>query len=68
VTFTDDATRFTHLYLMHAKSKTFDAFQKYAAWCETQLKVKIKILHPDRGGEYMDSKFIDFLKKQGMVQ
>ncbi|KAF8715192.1 hypothetical protein AX14_012676 [Amanita brunnescens Koide BX004] len=58
-----DAIRSTHLYLMRVKSETFGASQKYAAWCETQLEVKIKILHWDRGGEYMDSKFIDFLKK-----
>ena len=68
VTFTDDVTRFTHLYLLRAKSDVFDAYQKYAAWCETQLGTRIKVLHSDRGGEYLASKFIDFLEKRGTRQ
>jgi len=68
VSFTDDATRFTHLYLLRAKSDTFDAYQKYEAWCNTQLDARVKILHSDRGGEYMDNKFIEHLKKRGTEQ
>ena len=47
VSFTDDATHFMHLYLLWVKCDTFDAYKKYEAWCETQLKAQVKVLHSD---------------------
>ena len=38
ITFTDDKTHLTHLYLLQKKDK---------AWVNTQLSAKIKILHSD---------------------
>jgi len=68
MTFTDDATRFTHLYLLQEKSEAFRAYREYSAWCETQLNVCIKKLHSDRGGEYLDGSFVQFLKDHSTVQ
>ena len=47
ITFTDDCTCFTHLYLLRAKSDTFESYKEYDAWCMTQLGVQIKVLHSD---------------------
>ena len=58
----------THLYLLRVKSEAFKSYKQYEAWCATQLGVSIKILHSDRGGEYMDKGFILYLKFQGTEQ
>ena len=53
VTFTDDHSRFGHVYLMRHKSETFDKFKEYRALVEKQLGKVIKTLRSDRGGEYL---------------
>ena len=68
ITFTDDMSRLTHLYLLRLKSEAFEAFKQYEAWCMTHLGVAIKVLHSDRGGEYMDKSFILYLKSRGTEQ
>ena len=65
ITFTDDATRYTYIEFLHAKSDAFQSYKHFEAWCDTQLKVKIKILHCDRGGEYLSDEFSKYLKKCG---
>ena len=68
ITYTDDCTCLTHLYLLCAKSDAFDSYKEYEAWCSKQLGVLIKILHSDWGGEYLDKAFILYLKRKGTVQ
>ena len=68
ITFTDDKTWLTHLYLLAKKNEAFESYKDYKAWCSTQLGVKIKILHSDRGGEYLGQEFILYLNSQGMAQ
>ena len=68
ITFTDDMSHLTHLYLLHAKSDAFSTYKQYEAWCMTQLDSKIKTLHSDHGGEYLDKEFILHLKKNGTNQ
>ena len=65
VSFTDDFTRFTKLYLLKLKSDTFDSYQAYEAWLSTQHDMKIKCLRLDRGGEYMSEEFTKYLKLKG---
>ena len=47
ITYTDDCTCLTHLYLLHAKSDTFHLYKEYKAWYNKQLGILIKILHSD---------------------
>ena len=65
VSFTDDYTRFTKLYLLKLKSDTFDSYQAYEAWLSTQHNTKIKHLQSDHGGEYMSEEFTKYLKSKG---
>ena len=58
----------THLYLLWAKSDAFQTYKEYKAWCQTQLDASIKVLHSDRGEEYLDKESILHLKKQGTNQ
>lgn len=50
MTFIDDKTRLTHLYLLRTKDETFDAYKKYEAWVEMQMSKKFKILNSDKRG------------------
>jgi hypothetical protein len=68
VTFIDDKTRLTHLYLLKKKDETFDAYKKYEAWVETQMSKKVKVLNSDRGGEYLGDEMVAYLKSKGTVQ
>jgi hypothetical protein len=47
ITFTDDKTHLTHLYLLRNKDKAFTTYKEYKVWVATQLSAKIKILHSD---------------------
>jgi hypothetical protein len=65
VTFTDDKTRLTFLYLIRLKSDTFTSYKTFEALCKTQFKAPVRILRSDRGGEYLDEQFIAHLEKAG---
>src|SRR5258707_2041941 len=65
VSFTDDFSRLTHLYLLRRKSDTFAAYKEYKAWCHTQMMAPIRALRSDRGGEYLSNKFRAHLKAAG---
>ena len=51
VTFIDDYSRFTRVYLFRNKDEAFDMFLSYKVEVENQLDRKIKRIRSDRGGE-----------------
>ena len=53
VTFIDDYSRFTRVYLLRNKDEAFDIFLNYKAEVKNQLDRKIKRIRFDRGGEYI---------------
>lgn len=65
MTFIDDKTRLTNIYLLAKKSDTLESYKNYEAWCNTQLGAKVKVLHSDRGGEYEGQEFILYLNSRG---
>jgi hypothetical protein len=63
VSFTNDHTRFTLLYLQRTKDQTFESCKKYWTWTKTQRNTtEIKVLHSDRGGEYLSGEFNEYLE------
>jgi hypothetical protein len=68
ITFTDDMTRLTHLYLLRSKDEASSAYKEYEMWCDTQLNARVKTLHSDRGGEYLGKEFTVYLKSKGTAQ
>ena len=60
-----DKTRLMHLYLLKSKDKTEKVYKQYEAWVETQMGIKIKVLHSDQGGEYQGDDFAEYLKSKG---
>lgn len=67
VTFTDDYTRKTYGYLMRCKSQVLNCFIEFKSLVEKQLDLPIKCLRSDRGGEYCNKGFSDYLKKHGIL-
>jgi hypothetical protein len=66
VTFIDDFSRKTHVYLLKAKGEVFDKFKAYKALVENQIDMKIKTLRSDNGGEIVSKKFDNFLHECGI--
>ena len=59
--FVDDYSRFGHVYLLHHRFDSLEKFREYKAEGENQLGKAIKTLRPDRGEEYVDLRFQDYL-------
>ena len=66
ITFIDDLSRYGHLFLMKNKSESFERFKEFKAQVENQTGKSIKTLRSDRGGEYLSTEFIEFLKNMAL--
>ena len=58
VTFIDDFSHYTYIYLLHEKSQAVEALAVYITEVEWQLERKVKIIKSDRGGEY-NGKYVE---------
>ena len=57
VSFIDDYTRYTWVYLMKRRSDFFDIYSNFRALVKTQHSVVIKCFRCDLGGEYTSNDF-----------
>ena len=67
VTFIDDFSRLTYLYLLKNKSEVFSHFQDFSNLIENQYNTRIKILRTDNGTEFVNQNFSNFLKQKGII-
>lgn len=68
LTFIDDYSRYTTIYLLNKKSEAFEKFKEFKELMQTQFEKKIKCIRTDRGGEYMGNLFLNYLAKEGIDQ
>ncbi|TYK30724.1 gag/pol protein [Cucumis melo var. makuwa] len=61
ISFIDDYSRYGYIYLIQNKSDSFEKFKEYKAEVENESGKTIKTLRSDRGEEYMDLRFQDYL-------
>ena len=66
VTFIDDCTRMTWLYLLKHKDEVFGVFQAFHAMIQTQFSAKAQILRSDNGGEYINQEFQAYFQTNGL--
>ena len=66
LTFTDDKSRYTWIYILKKKDQVFDCFLTWKALVEKQSKRKLKTLRTDNGGEYTSTKFEKYLREEGI--
>ena len=65
VTFIDDFSRYTKVYLIKHKDATFDTLLTYKAEVEDELNKRIKRIRSDRGDEYVS--FNDYCVKEDII-
>ena len=63
MTFIDDHSRKTWLYLLKTKDEVFDKFKAFRSEVETLTERKIKTLRSDNGGEYTSKEMIAYCKE-----
>nr|GEV27769.1 retrotransposon protein, putative, Ty1-copia subclass [Tanacetum cinerariifolium] len=67
ITFIDDFSIYTYVYLLKLKDHAFETFKIFKAKVENQRGKKIQILRSDRGGEYFSTKFSSYCESQGLI-
>lgn len=68
LTFIDDFSRYTTVYLLAAKSETLSRFKEYVEICKTMFGRKPKFIRSDNGGEYVNKQFTEYLQQEGIQQ
>lgn len=68
ISFTDNYSRYTIIYLIPKKSYTFESYLKFETWLHTQHGLRIKKLHSDRRGKYLSKEFTKYLKNSGTIR
>jgi hypothetical protein len=66
VTFIDDFSRKTWLYLLKTKDEVFGKFQEFKVEVDNLTDKKIKIRRSDNGGEYTSKELVAFCKEDGI--
>ena len=67
ITFVDDYSRYTKLYLLRSKDEAEKMFLIYKAEVENQLDRKVKRLRSDRGGEYGTTFLKELCENNGII-
>ena len=66
LTFTDDKSRYSWVYILKTKDQVFDYFLEWKALVEKATKKYFRILRTDNGGEYTSTWFKAYLKAKGI--
>mgnify|MGYP000235155929 CR=1 FL=1 len=66
VSFIDDYTRHTWIYLIEKKSEVFDCFRNLKNLVKRETGRKIKCLRLDGGKEYFSGQFNGYLQQMGI--
>ncbi|KAL5840582.1 hypothetical protein ACOSQ4_013190 [Xanthoceras sorbifolium] len=67
VSFVDDHTRITWVFLMKEKSEVFQVFKNFNSMIKTQFQTRICVLRTDNGKEYFNSNMFAYLLGEGIV-
>ena len=61
ITFIDDCSRYTYVYLLRTKDEALSKFKIYVTEVENKLNRKVVTFRSDRGGEYTSKDFFRLL-------
>ena len=68
ISFVDDHTRVTWLFLVKEKSETKSFVQNFHKMIQTQFQAKLQILRSDNAKEYFNSILGEYFRESGIVQ
>jgi transposase InsO family protein len=66
ITFIDDFTHFTFVYLLQEKSEAFQCFKNYKAMATAHFNNKLSRFHCDNGEEYVSKEMTNYFKEKGI--
>jgi len=67
ISFIDDYSCFTYVYLLRTKDETFEKFKEFKKMVENQKEMRIKVLRIDKGDEYFSREFSIFCKENRII-
>ncbi|CAI7847132.1 unnamed protein product [Closterium sp. NIES-54] len=67
ITFLDDFSRLSWVTLVKTKDEVAKVFKCWIRYAEREAGAKVKILRPDRGGEYMEKDLESFLEDKDIT-
>ncbi|KAM1242349.1 hypothetical protein ACFX2G_034710 [Malus domestica] len=67
VTFIDDCTRLSWVFLMKNKSDVLLLLQEFCTMVSTQFQTKVKVFRSDNGGEYVNHTLTCFFRNHGII-
>ncbi|KAM1351501.1 hypothetical protein ACFXTH_005260 [Malus domestica] len=67
VSFIDECTRYTWIFPMNNKAAVFEIFVQFHAYIQNYFSATVKVLQSDGGGEYVSTRFQNFLTTKGIV-
>ena len=66
VTYIDDKSRYPVVYGLKRKSEQAHHFEQFCAEIKRQTGVNVQTVRDDKGGEYIASRYINYLKSEGI--
>ena len=67
VTFIDDHSRCTWVYLLKKKSNVLPLFTQFLQMIKTQYNIVVRAIRSDNGGEYISDAFCSQLNQKGIL-
>ena len=61
ISFIDDYSKYSYVYLLYYKSEAFEKFNEFRVKAKTQAGKNIKSLRSDQGGKYLSGDFNKYL-------
>ncbi|UYV77008.1 hypothetical protein LAZ67_14002803 [Cordylochernes scorpioides] len=66
ITFTDDYSRYTKIYLLKGKDEAYEKIKDYVISAHTEFGKNIQTMRTDNGREYVNRQVEDFLNQSGI--
>nr|GFB11212.1 zinc finger, CCHC-type [Tanacetum cinerariifolium] len=64
----DDCTRFMRAYFLTSKDLAFSTFKEFRQQIEIEMRMKLRMLRTDRGGEFTSNEFTKYFKENGIAR
>nr|GFA39211.1 zinc finger, CCHC-type [Tanacetum cinerariifolium] len=64
----DDCTRFMWAYFLTSKDQAFSTFKEFRQKIEMEMRMKLRMLRTDRGGEFTSNEFTKYCKENGIAR
>nr|GFA33024.1 ribonuclease H-like domain, reverse transcriptase, RNA-dependent DNA polymerase [Tanacetum cinerariifolium] len=64
----DDCTRFMWAYFLTSKDQALSTFKEFRQKIEMEMRMKVRMLRTDRGGEFTSNEFTKYYKENGIAR